>query len=64
MESCHECIFIINKLNQEFLDLFNDYEKLEKENKLLKKYYKKDDKDPKNDVIIYKDFNYHRVSLS
>ena len=66
METCHECVNIINQLNQEFLNLLKDYKKLEKENDLLKNEYKENhnNKINLNEMIIYKDYNYHRVSLN
>ena len=66
MDTCHECVFIINKLNQEFFNLLKDYNKLEKENDLLKNEYKSNhnNKIILNEMIIYKDYNYHRVQLN
>ena len=66
MEKCHECVYIINKLNQEFFILLKDYKKLEKENDLLKNEYKSNhnNKIILNEMIIYKDYNYHRVQLN
>ena len=66
MEKCHECVYIINKLNQEFFILLKDYKKLEKENDLLKNEYKENhnNKIILNEMIIYKDYNYHRVQLN
>ena len=64
MEKCHECVYIINKLNQEFFILLKDYKKLEKENDLLKNEYKENHKIILNEMIIYKDYNYHRVQLN
>ena len=66
METCHECVNIINQLNQEFLNLLKDYKKLEKENDLLKNEYKENhnNKIILNEMIIYKDYNYHRVPLN
>ena len=65
-DQCHECVWIINKLNQEFFNLLKDYKKLEKENDLLKNEYKSNhnNKIILNEMIIYKDYNYHRVSLN
>ena len=65
METYHECVFIIDKLNQEFCNLFSQYINLEKENKLLKNEYKENNNNKNlNEIIIYKDYNYHRVSLN
>ena len=64
MDTCHECVYIINKLNQEFFNLLKDYKKLEKANNLLKNEYKENNKINLNEMIIYKDYNYHRVPLN
>jgi len=64
-ETCHECIWVIGKLNQEFSNLYNKYDKIKKENDEYKKILNlktKKSKNP-NEKIIFKDFNYLRVPL-
>jgi len=63
-ENCHECVWVIGKLNQEFSNLYNKYDKIKKENDEYKKILNLESKsNNSNEQIIFKDFNYHRVSL-
>ena len=65
-DQCHECVWIITKLNQEYDELYNSYKKKKRENEEYKQilnlntnkqtYHSKEQ-------IIFKDFNYHRVPL-
>ena len=65
-DNCHECIWVIEKLNQEFSNLYIEYDKLKKENEEYKKIlnFKTNTKSHNyKEQIIFKDFNYHRVQL-
>ena len=67
-ETCHECFWVIGKLNQEFSNLYNKYDKIKKENdeynKILNLKTNTNTKsNNSNEQIIFKDFNYHRVPL-
>ena len=59
MEICLR--FIIDKLNKEFCNLFSQY--INRKKKLLKDEYKGNNNNL-NEIIIYKDYNYHRMSLN
>ena len=43
-DQCHECVWIINKLNQEYDELYNSYKKKKQENDEYKKILKNADK--------------------
>jgi len=60
-ENCHECVWVIGKLNQEFSNLYNKYDKIKKENDEYKKILNL--KKKFNEKSIFKDFNYLRVPL-
>ena len=64
-DQCHECVWIINKLNQEYDELYNSYKKKKQENDEYKKILKNTNIKTyhSKEQIIYKDFNYHRVPL-
>ena len=67
-DNCHECIWVIEKLNQEFSNLYIEYDKLKKENEKYKKILNfKTNTNTKShnykEQIIFKDFNYYRVPL-
>ena len=68
VDSCHECVWVIGRLNQEFSNLYNAYDKIKNENeKYKKKLNLKTNINKKSyhtsEKIIFKDFNYHRVPL-
>ena len=58
-DQCHECVLIITKLNQEYDELYNSYQKKKQENEELKKVINEDINF--KEQLIFTDFNYHRV---
>ena len=58
-DQCHECVWIITKLNQEYDELYNSYQKKKQENEELKKVINEDINF--KEQLIFTDFNYHRV---
>ena len=58
-DQCHECVWIITKLNQEYDELYNSYKKQKQENEELKKVINEDINF--KEQLIFTDFNYHRV---
>ena len=56
-EYCHECVWIINNLNQEYDELYIKYNKEKKENEELKNIINEDIN--LKDKEIFSDFNYN-----
>jgi len=56
-EYCHECVWIINNLNQEYDELYIKYNKEKKENEELKNIINEDIN--LKDKEIFTDFNYN-----
>ena len=56
-EYCHECVWIINNLNQEYDELYIKYNKEKKENEELKNIINEDIN--LKDKVIFSDFNYN-----
>ena len=54
-EYCHECVWIINNLNQEYDELYIKYNKEKKENVELKNIINEDIN--LKDKVIFSDFN-------
>jgi len=58
-EYCHECVWIINKLNQEYDEVYQKYLNEKKENEELKKIINEDIN--LKEQIMFSDFNYYTV---
>ena len=58
-EYCHECIWIINNINQEYDEVYQKYLNEKKENKELKKIINEDIN--LKEQIMFSDFNYYTV---